>query len=145
MITQASIEQSLKPSEAHAQRQRIADYLAAHGRCIMTAHITLTASTYGIVQASFSGIGVEAIKTAQDAIIDDLKALVRHGRAQLHQGSYTPQRLPIMWWVGLADEQVLDFGVMIDAVACDESTIDRRADEIIAKLCRDCQMIGGLV
>ena len=72
----------------------------------MTAHITLTASTYGIVQASFWNMDTNTIKTAQDAIIDDLKALVRHGRAQLHQGSYTPQRLPIMWWVGLADEQV---------------------------------------
>lgn len=109
----------------------------------MTAHITLTASTYGIVQASFWSMDANTIKTVQDAIIDDLKALVRHGRAQLHQGSYTPQRLPIMWWVGLADEQVLDFGVMIDAVACDESTIDQRADEIIAKLCRDCQMLAG--
>lgn len=41
----------------------------------MTAHITLTASTYGIVQASFWNMDTNTIKTAQDAIIDDLKAL----------------------------------------------------------------------
>lgn len=109
----------------------------------MTAHITLTASTYGIVQASFSGIGVEAIKTAQDAIINDLKGLVHLGREKLYRGLYTPQFLPIVWVIGLEGSEHLDFGVMIDAVACDESTIDRRADEIIAKLCRDCQMLAG--
>ena len=110
----------------------------------MTAHINLTASTYGIVQASFCGVGVDAIKTAKDAIIGDLKALVHRGRAQLHHGSYTPQFLPIVWVIGLEDNEPLDFGLMIDVVACDESTIDHRADEIIAKLCRDCRMIGGL-
>ena len=110
----------------------------------MTAHINLTASTYGIVQASFCGVDVEAIQTAKDAIIDDLKALVHRGRAQLHHGTYTPQFLPIVWVIGLEDYERLDFGVMIDAVACDESTIDRRADEIIEKLCRDCRMLEGV-
>ena len=110
----------------------------------MTAHINLTASTYGIVQASFCGVGVEAIQTAKDAIIDDLKALVHRGRAQLHHGTYTPQFLPIVWVIGLEGYERLDFGVMIDAVACDESTIDHRADEIIEKLCRDCRMLEGV-
>ena len=111
----------------------------------MTAQINLTASTYGIVQASFCGVGVDAIKTAKDAIIGDLKALVHRGRAQLHHGSYTPQFLPIVWVIGLEGSEPLDFGVMIDAVACDESTIDRRADEIIEKLCRDSEYVGGVV
>ena len=89
-------------------------------------------------------MGVQAIETAKEAIISDLKALVHRGRAQLHHGSYTPQFLPIVWVIGLEDNEPLDFGLMIDVVACDESTIDHRADEIIAKLCRDCRMIGGL-
>ena len=111
----------------------------------MTAHINLTASTYGIVQASFCGVGVQAIETAKEAIISDLKALVHRGRAQLHHGTYTPQFLPIVWVIGLEDYERLDFGVMIDAVACDESTIDLRADEIITKLCRDSEYVGGVV
>ena len=111
----------------------------------MTAHITLTASTYGIVQASFWNMDTNTIKTAKEAIIDDLKALVHRGRAQLHHGSYTPQFLPIVWVIGLEGSEPLDFGVMIDAVACDESTIDRRADEIIEKLCRDSEYVGGVV
>ena len=74
----------------------------------MTAHINLTASTYGIVQASFCGVGVQAIETAKEAIISDLKALVHRGRAQLHHGSYTPQFLPIVWVIGLEDNEPLD-------------------------------------
>ena len=89
-------------------------------------------------------MGVQAIETAKEAIISDLKALVHRGRAQLHHGTYTPQFLPIVWVIGLEGYERLDFGVMIDAVACDESTIDRRADEIIEKLCRDCRMLEGV-
>lgn len=110
----------------------------------MTAHINLTVSTYGIVQASFCGVDAEAIQAAKEAIIHDLKALIHRGRAQLHHGSYTPQFLPIVWVIGLEEYEPLDFGIMIDAVACDESTIDHRADEIIEKLCRDCRMLEGV-
>ena len=110
----------------------------------MTAHIELTASTYGIAQAAFSNLDISTLQTGKDAIIHDLKALLDRGRALLQHSSYTPQRLPIMWFVGLDEIEAFDFGLMLDVVACTDELIDQRADEIIQKLCRDCMLIQNI-
>ena len=105
----------------------------------MTYRMDFAVSSYGIAQLTIEGVGIDAIKAAKTQIISELKATLQRGRESLNRAYYTPQYRPLMWWLSYPE-----YGLMVDVVAVDDATIDSRADEIIAKLCRDCQMLGGV-
>lgn len=91
----------------------------------------------GIAALSFSDVQCNGdyLTDKKQAIIDKLIEAAQGARALVHLDEYTPLIKPMMWTLS-----ALDFGVMVDAVALSDADILARADEIMTKLCRDCDL-----
>ena len=71
----------------------------------------------------------------RQAIIDALLQAAQSARALMGAGDYTPLRKPIEYFLS-----IIDFGVTVDAVALSDTEIQERANEIMARLSRECDL-----
>ena len=94
-------------------------------------------SNTGIASLSFTDVQCNGdyLTDKKQVIIEKLLEAARGARGLLHHEQYKPLPKPMMWTLS-----TIDFGVMVDAVALSDADILARADKIMTKLCRDCDL-----
>ena len=91
----------------------------------------------GVASLTFTDVQCDGsyLLDRRQAIIDALLQAAQSARALVVAGDYVPLKKPIEHFLS-----IVDLGVMVDAVALTDTDIQERANEIMARLSRECDL-----
>ena len=91
----------------------------------------------GVASLTFTDVQCDGsyLLDRRQAIIDALLQAAQSARALVVAGDYVPLKKPIEHFLS-----IINLGVMVDAVALSDTEIQERADEIVTRLSRECDL-----
>ena len=91
----------------------------------------------GVASLTFTDVRCDGsyLLDRRQAIIDALLQAAQSARALVEAGDYAPLRKPVEHFLS-----IIDLSVMVDAVALTDTDIQERANDIMVRLSRECDL-----